>query len=272
MTNRFPYSYLLERALLLALFCVVFSAQAASREGKRSLIYLEFADIAPFYYKRGGTYQGATVDMATSLLEPLGYEVDIKLMSPERIFTEALAGKGDVLMLHTYPGLSLEDYPDGMLVCPHKITRVPIRYYTNKIHYTRINPEEIAAARIGVLRYASFQRGFTQTQALSNITRFNHMKYMFRALLADRVDVIIAGPYSMRIMALKHEVIFPFELDVNLGFIEGYLAVTKSAEQRLGIYQALCEKTGQWDLDEDFDENISRHINVFGSLRANAFE
>ena len=272
MTTTLSYSYFLERFLLLVLAVGVVTAEAEPKADRGSVTYLEFADIAPYYYKRGGGYQGTTVDMVKSLLEPSGYNVKIQMMAPERIFNEALADNGDVLMLHTYPGLALEDYPDGMLVCPHKISRVPIRYYTNNIRYTHMSREEIVASRIGVFRYANFQRGFTKGQELSNITRFNNMRYMYRALLANRVDVVIAGPYTMRVLSLEHEAIFPYELDMDLGFIEGYLAVTKVAEQRLGIYQALCERASRWDVDEDFVENIGRHLNAFGNFRANSFE
>jgi hypothetical protein len=267
MTIRDNCRYVLIGILLLVVSGLTIHVSAEARQGKESLVYLEFADVAPYYYKRDGAYHGTTVDLVNSLLGPLGYDVTIQAMSPERVFNEALAGKGDVLMIHTYPGLTLEDYPEGMLICPHKISQVPIRYYTNDIHYTHLSQEEIASSRIGVFRYASFQRGFTRGQELSNITRFNHMKYMYRALLAKRVDVVIAGPYTMRVMSLIHEVVFPYELDKDLGFIEGYLAVTKKSEQRLGIYKALCEQTARWDVNEDFIENIGRHIKVFSEFK-----
>jgi hypothetical protein len=257
--------------LLLTVSGVSIHVNAEMKPDKGSLVYLEFIDAAPFYYKQGGTFQGSTVDMVRILLEPLDHDVTIQVMSPERVINEALVGKGDVLMLHTFLGLTLEDYPDGMLICPHKISRVPIHYYTNNIHFTHARREEVAASRIGVLRYASFQRGFTRKQELSNITRFNGMKYMYRAMLANRVDVVIAGPYSMRVMALEHETLFPYELDVDLGYIEGYLAVTKKAEQRLGIYQALCEQAARWNVDEDFVESVGRHLKAYGDYVATDF-
>ncbi|WP_390616011.1 substrate-binding periplasmic protein [Maricurvus nonylphenolicus] len=220
-------------------------------------------DYPPYYYKRGEVDHGTAVDALNAILTPLGYSYRIEVMPIERLYTEAGSGYGDLTMVHTYPGLTLEDYPDFLLVCPTPMSRIPIRYYTYQLELTELSRKALSKLRIGLFRYASFQRGLTQREQMGNISRFNDVRYMFRALLADRIDLAINGPYSMRVMAEQHGSYFPYELNIDLGNIESFVAVTQRAEKELGIYQALCQQAANWSIERDFKHALGKHMKSY---------
>jgi hypothetical protein len=227
-------------------------------------VYFEFANIPPFYYQQGQEDKGILVDAFDTVFKPLSLNYRIELMPHiERLYTEAIAGNADIVMVHTYPGLTLADYPDEFLVCPTPLTRIPIRYYTYQIGLSALPKEDLKKLRIGVFRYASFQRGLTEKEQLDNITRFNNMRYLFRALLADRIDVAIGGPYMMRILAQQHGSYYPFELDIDLGNMESFMAISRRTENELGIYQSVCKQAAKWRVETDFKGAVNRHMNTY---------
>lgn len=240
------------------------SAQLLASESTRPLVYLEFADMPPFSYKQNNIDRGTIVDALDATLKPLGLEYRVQHMPHiERLYSEAMVGNGDLVMVHTYPGLTLEDYPDYLLICPTPLSRIPIRYYTYNIGFSALAREDLKNLRIGVFRYASFQRGLTKKEQLDNLTRFNNMRYMFRALLADRIDLAIGGPYMMRVLSQQHGSYYPFELDVDLGNMESFLAISQKAESELGIHKSLCQQATKWRVETDFRGAVGRHMEAY---------
>lgn len=229
---------------------------------QQTLRYLEYANMPPYLYQRGDSYQGTLPDTMQSLLTPLGYNVDIIVMPVERIYAEVLSDRGDIFVVHTYPGLSLADYPDEILICPATIGIVPIRYYFQSLKKSLLPREEISQLNMGVLRFANFQRGLTKAEDLRQLTRFNNSVHLFKALKARRIDVAMSDPYTMRALSFTHQSPMPFDSDVNLGTLRTHIAMTEKSQQRLGIFESLCEQAARWEEDESYIESMSFHMNA----------
>jgi len=199
---------------------------------------------------------GAFPDIVSHLLQPMGYRVLVHHTPEARIYSEMSAGRGDLLLVTTQKGLGVDDYPPNIMVCPSVIGRIPIAlYFLSKSAVDR----PIAEMHIGAIRLASFKRSLSRDLQLKNITRFSSNEQVFKALLTERIDAAISDPYTMKSLSLTLQRPLPIPL-VDLGAVTAYIGLSKTTEERYGIFDELCRQAAIWEGQGRFPEFLVPHL------------
>jgi len=211
---------------------------------------------APFAYATPKGVMGAFPDIVRHLLQPMGYQILVYQTPEARIYSEMSAGRGDLLLVTTQKGLSVDDYPPDIMVCPSVIGRTPIGLY-----FLSKPPADqpIAEMHIGAIRLASFKRSLSRDLQLKNITRFSSNEQVFKALLTERIDAAISDPYTMKSLSLIHQRPSPIPL-LDLGAVTAYIGLSKAAEEQYGIFDELCEQAAIWEEQGRFPEFLVPHL------------
>jgi len=246
--------------LIVSASFVLFGGHSYGAERNKSVLYLEHFENPPFIYKANSEFRGALPDIIRSLIKGTGYDLRISIVPSERIFYEALKGRGDIFIVHTYSGLSFNDYPDWISICRNPIGSFPIKLFFSKESLSFLTMDEIRKLRVGVVRFAKFKRGLTKSQNFPNIHRFEDTSKLFKAINTGRVDVGVSDIYSMRAIANIHNKPIPFHSNINVGLLTGFFAMPKTSKNQSTLFDDVCNELKGWGEEDRLSKIIDRHI------------
>jgi len=189
-----------------------------------------------------GEYTGIFPDLISRIIEPLGYQAKYSTTFGGRALMELIAGRGDLTHVSVFADVTLDAYPKDLLICPQPFITIPFQIFSLRPELIDLPMEAITDLKIGVIRIAAPTRAFKRTLGVNNLNRYTTSEQVFKALMSKRVDLVFMDPYTMESLSKAHNTKMPYQLRINLGLVKGHLALTREAEQRLGIFEPLCQQ------------------------------
>lgn len=252
--------FLSGKVVNVLMIAAIFVSSLCVGEENGRLIYLDHSNTPPFIYNVGEETKGALIDAVSEVASVVGYEIVFVNTPGERIFYQLVSGRGDLTIIHTYDGLSLNDYPDWLSICPSPIGSMPIGIYFMNKRFLAYSKEHLKNVEIGMVRFADFKRGVSESLELSNVHRFENSRLLFKTLVAGRIDIAISDAYTMEALSVHFGKIRPIESDVMLGPITAYLAMPKAVDTKLGIFTDMCNHLSGWDERKRIHTIIEKHM------------
>lgn len=197
----------------------------------------------PFLFQAdSGEYTGVLPDLLSKIVEPMGYQVKYSHTPGGRAFSELAAGYGDLMNVSVFADITLNNYPENLLICSQPFITVPFQIFSLRPELIGLPVEAIAELRIGVIRIASPTRAFKRTLGVNNLYRYTNNEQIFKALMSKRIDLAFMNLYSMEYLSESYRTPLPYQMDLNLGLLKFHFALTRETERRLGIFDNLCHQ------------------------------
>lgn len=176
------------RALILVLFCLAAIPALAERI---ELVTFEFPPLE--YEGRDGQPKGIAVEVVTTVMERLGYEVEIKVLPWALALDRVKDGKADAIFTayKNEERMTFLDYSRRVLA-PQRV-----HFYT-RVDFPETFTGEMAlfdGRRVGVVSTISYGQIFDQYRENYHIERVRTLESNIHKLLRNRIDVFPSNYY-----------------------------------------------------------------------------
>lgn len=176
--------------LTISLIFVLHSCALWSKT-ENTLVFSFSTDIEPYSYEEKSRLLGVDIKLVEEIFSNSPYQIEFRQTSYPRVLHDLITGRTDLGVVFTAFNISKASYPDTVELSDLPIsTSSIIAHHHSYVELSRFPLKDLNDYHIGYIRIFP-ELDYDLSTQFKHRTAFNSQKSLYRAWLANRIDIAI---------------------------------------------------------------------------------